>query len=68
MTPTIPPDRMRAIANSVPRPSVVHDERIPEPYPDWAPGDVVYCDACAGSGEGMTEGSACRVCRGRGEL
>lgn len=65
MTPSIDPQRMAAIAASVSRPVIVHEERIPS-EPEF--GDVLYCDACAGSGEGMTEGSACRVCRGRGEL
>lgn len=63
MTPSIDPQRLAAVAASVPRPSIVHDDRTPS-EPEF--GDVLYCDACAGSGEGMTEGSACRVCRGRG--
>lgn len=28
----------------------------------------IICDRCAGSGEGMTDGSICHACRGAGEL
>jgi len=28
--------------------------------------EEVYCEECAGSGEGMHEGSTCRACRGSG--
>ena len=29
--------------------------------------DTETCDACAGSGEGMHDGSTCRTCKGSGE-
>lgn len=31
-------------------------------------GEYVYCSACAGSGEGMAEGTTCRTCKGSGEV
>jgi len=31
---------------------------------DYEPG---ICQACSGSGEGMTDGSVCQVCHGWGE-
>jgi len=36
---------------------------------DDAPTDyeLGICDACNGSGEGMHEGTTCRVCKGKGE-
>ena len=30
--------------------------------------EYVYCPECRGSGEGMWDGSTCRVCGGSGEL
>ncbi|MDD5461840.1 MAG: hypothetical protein PHG00_09435 [Methylococcales bacterium] len=27
-----------------------------------------YCHQCSGSGEGMSDGSTCRLCKGLGEL
>lgn len=33
--------------------------------PEDAPG---YCPACNGSGEGMTDGSTCGTCKGKGEV
>jgi len=30
--------------------------------------DDGYCYACAGTGEGMYDGAACSVCKGRGYL
>lgn len=30
--------------------------------------DEICCPACNGSGEGMTDGSTCSSCKGRGEL
>ncbi len=35
---------------------------------DKAESEPEICGYCNGSGEGMTDGARCRVCKGRGEI
>jgi len=46
-----------------------HDRLMADDGPSVADDyEPSICPACSGSGEGMTDGSVCRVCRGRGEV
>jgi len=45
--------------------SEVEDEIAEEPSDDEDDG---FCHTCSGTGEGLYDGSRCRMCNGRGEL